>query len=52
VGPKAASYKEQERREKEGSQEHLKKASYSRNDRISSLVEGAARDWIRFFYLR
>ena len=38
-----ASYKGQERREKEGTQEH-KKLAIPRNDKISSFVEGTVRD--------
>jgi hypothetical protein len=48
VGPNADSYKGQERREKEGTQEH-KKLAIPRNDKISSFVEGTVRDRIRFF---
>ena len=37
--PDAASYRGQERREKEGTHEH-KKLAIPRNDRISSFIEG------------
>jgi hypothetical protein len=43
VDPNTASYKGQERREKEGSHE-CKKLGISRNDKISSFVEGTVRD--------
>lgn len=44
----AASYRSQARRGKKGIQEQ-KKPAIPRNDNISSLGDGTARDWIRCF---
>lgn len=49
--PKAALYKGQARREKKGTQD-CKKPAIPRNNKVSSLVEGTARDWIRSFLSR
>jgi hypothetical protein len=43
MGPKPASYRGHERREKERTQE-CKKLALPRNDKISSFVEGTVRD--------
>lgn len=48
-GSRAASYKGQSRREKEGIQEH-KKPAIHRKDKISSLVERTAKTELGSFY--
>ena len=48
IEPRATLYKRWARREKEGIQEY-KKPAVPRNNKISSFVEGTARDWVSFF---